>query len=80
MDKLIYYLIDNSNKYDLDIIDDSENHNIIFVGFPNPTTILYKDVKFLNVKELKYNTETHEYVLCAEDDFEIGYIQGKNLI
>lgn len=78
MDKLIYYLIDNSNKYDLDIIDDSENHNMIFVGFPNPTTILYKDVKFLNVKELKYNIETHEYVLCAEDDFEIGYIQGKN--
>lgn len=80
MDKLIYYFINNSNKYDLDIIDDSENHNMIFVGFPNPTTILYKDVKFLNVKELKYNTETHEYVLCAEDDFEIGYIQGKNLI
>ena len=78
MDKLIYYLIENSNKYDLDIIDDSENHNMIFVGFPNPTTILYKDVKFLNVKELKYNTETHEYVLCAEDDFEIGYIQSKN--
>lgn len=74
----IYYLIDNSNKYDLDIIDDSENHNMIFVGFPNPTTILYKDVKFLNVKELKYNIETYEYVLCAEDDFEIGYIQGKN--
>lgn len=78
MDNLIYYLIDNSNKYDLDIIDDSENHNMIFVGFPNPTTILYKDVKFLNVKELKYNIETHEYVLCAEDDFEIGYIQSKN--
>lgn len=78
MNNLIYYLIDNSNKYDLDIIDDSENHNMIFVGFPNPTTILYKDVKFLNVKELKYNIETHEYVLCAEDDFEIGYIQDKN--
>lgn len=78
MNNLIYYLIDNSNKYDLDIIDDSKNHNMIFVGFPNPTTILYKDVKFLNVKELKYNIETHEYVLCAEDDFEIGYIQGKN--
>lgn len=73
---LIDYLIDNSKKYDLDIIDDSENHNMIFVGFPNPINISCGDAKFLNVRELKYNIETHEYVLCAEDDFEIGYIQG----
>ena len=64
MNNLIYYLINNSNKYDLDIIDDSENHNMIFVGFPNPTTILYKDVKFLNVKELKYYRNPRICIMC----------------
>lgn len=64
MNKLINYLIDCADDYDLDIIDDSENHNMIFVRFPNPTTILC------------YNTETHDYIVCYEDDLEIGYIKA----
>ena len=55
MDTLINFLINNSDKYDLDIIDDSENHDMIFIGFPSPATITCGDVKLLNIKEIKYN-------------------------
>lgn len=80
MDTLINYLIDYADEYDLDIIDDSENHNMIFVGFKNPAIIHCKNVEYWNVKELKFNTEIYDYVVCAEDDFEIGYIVNEESI
>lgn len=32
------------------------------------------------IKEIKYNTHTHEYVICHEDDLEIGYIPNEKSI
>lgn len=80
MDKLINDLINCAEKYNIDIIDDSENHDMIFIGFPSLATISCEDVIFMNVKEIKYNTHTHEYVICHEDDLEIGYIPNKKPI
>lgn len=34
----------------------------------------------MNVREIKYNTHTHEYVICHEDDLEIGYIPNEKSI
>lgn len=78
--KLINYLINCAEKYNLDIINESENHDMIFIGFPSPAIISYGDAKFLNVREIKYNTKTHEYVICHEDDLEIGYIPNEKSI
>lgn len=84
MDTLINFLINNSDKYDLDIIDDSENHDMIFYRIPQVLQPLHVgDVKLLNIKEIKYNTYTHKYVICYKDDLEIGYIPnvvGKSLL
>lgn len=80
MNTLINYLINCAKKYNVDIIDDSENHDMIFIGFPSPATISCGDAKFLNVREIKYNTYTHEYVICHEDDLEIGYIPNEKSI
>ena len=75
IDKLINQLINCAEKYNIDIIDDSENHDMIFIGFPSPATISCGDVNFMNVREIKY-THTHEYVICHEDDLDI--FQMKN--
>ena len=80
MDKLINYLINCAEQYNLNIIDDSENNDTIFIRFTNPATISCKDINFLNVKEIKYNTQTHEYIICHENDLETGYIPNETLI
>lgn len=80
MDKLINHLINCAEKYNVDIIDDSENHDMIFIGFPSHAIILCGDVQFMNVREIKYNTQTYEYVICHEDDLEIGYIPNEKPI
>lgn len=69
-----------AEKYNIDIIDDSENNDMILIGFPSPATISCGDVNFMNVREIKYNTHTHEYVICHEDDLEIGYIPNEKSI
>ena len=80
MDKVINHLINCAEEYNLDIIDDSKNHDMIFIGFPSPATISCGDANFMNVREIKYNTKTHEYVICHEDDLEIGYIPNEKSI
>lgn len=80
MNKLINYLINCAEEYNLDIIDNVKNHDMIFIGFPSHAIISCGDANFLNVKEIKYNTQTHEYVICHEDDLEIGYIPNEKAI
>ena len=75
-DKMIEYLLNNANKFDIDVIDDREHHKRIEFHFKKIAVVINDDCYFYRVNTLIYFTGIDEIDLTIDDEYQIGHIQN----
>ena len=68
---VIKFLINNKEKYNIDIIDDSKIHNVIFFYFENPLTFRGEECTIYEAEGAIYNIEVQNLELFKDKDWEI---------
>ena len=78
---MIKYLLQNADKFNINIIDDREHHNRIEFHFSNKILIeLNNDCTFYNVETIIYFVEDKSITVTIDDEYTIGYILNINNI
>lgn len=73
----VEYLINKKDEYKLDIINDTEYHDMYYIYFEFPVIIWLNNYSnFRNVFGLTYNTITNHLNIFNEDDYVIGFIEN----
>lgn len=67
---IIQFFIENQQKYDISIFDDSQHHNVIFFYFKNPLTFVGEECTMYNVEGAVYNVRIENLELFNNKNLE----------